>query len=276
LYKLNIAFPCILFAFLSLLVIADASAQQKVYLGLKAGGGLSKTTRSAYSFANPARFGLNPHSELGIVAQIPFNDSLSFQPEILLVKKGYQAFGLYNTANGRPNQKSYEQWENTYIEVPLLAKLAVGNRNAKFFFAAGPAFSLWTSSNYYRDSTGGNVVKEKYKVENKFLRTVPKVIDTILVNNLEKLVTASYDSITVIGNQEVSAVFATGFQYKFKKSILMFDIRYVYGLTDLYKYLEDRRPLIYEDETSPRHQPARNKEFNRRFSFSISYLFSFN
>jgi len=253
---------------------AQVSAQHKVYLGLKTGGSLSKTSRSEYAFPNPARFGLKPKPELGFVAHIPLNDSLSFQPELLFVKKGYQASRIYNQANGKANPNSYEEWDNTYFELPLLLKLAVGNKKAKFFFAAGPSFAYWASSDYYRDSTGNNRVREKYKVEQRFLRTKPKVIDSILVGDVKKPVTASYDSITVIANKEISAVFSTGFHYKIKKSMLIFDIRYVYGLTDIYKYLEDKRPLIYPKDLSPANRPARNKEFNRRFAFSISYLFS--
>lgn len=263
-----------LFVFFCFNFLNEVSAQNKVYLGLKTGGSFSKTTRSEYAFGNAAQFGLNPKPEFGLLALIPLNDSLSFQPELLLVKKGYKASGIYDQANGRANRDSFEEWENTYIELPLLLKLAVGHNQAKFFFAAGPSFAYWNSSAYYRDSTGNKTVKEKYTVEQRFQRTVPKVIDSIEVEGIYRPVTASYDSITVIANKEISAVFSTGFHYKIRNSMLVFDIRYHYGLTDIYKYLEDKRPLIYPKGVPPSNTPPRNKEFNRRFSVSISYLFS--
>ena len=251
-------------------------------MGIKAGGNISKTTRNEYLFGNPdskssnaARFGPNINSEFGLIANYAISDSISFQPEILLVKKGYQAFGIYNDENGKTDKNSYEQWVNTHIEVPLLAKFALGNKKAKFFFAAGPSFSFWNSSYFNRDSTGGKTVREKFNVEHKFRQTVPKVLDTVFVNGKEQIRTISFDSITVKARQEISAVFATGFHYKLKNSMIIFDIRYYYGLTNLYNYLEDKRPLNFEGGVPPTKQPAKTEEYNRRFSFSVSYLFSF-
>ncbi|GEO04031.1 hypothetical protein AAE02nite_16950 [Adhaeribacter aerolatus] len=269
--------------FLSLFFVQAVSAQNKLYLGIKAGGNFSKITRGEHSFnstdrqtSNAARFGSNLNPEFGLVANYAFSDSLSFQPEILLVKKGYQAFGIYNQENGKADKNSYEEWVNTHIEVPLLAKIALGNKNTKFFFAVGPSFSFWNSSYYNRDSTGSKTVKEKLNVEHRFRQTVPRVLDTVTVNGKKQVRTISYDSITVKARQEISAVFATGFHYKLKnKSMLVFDFRYYYGLTNLYSYLEDKRPLNFENGVPPTKQPAKTEEFNRRFSFSVSYLFSF-
>ena len=275
-YKLNNASWSIFLTLLSLLIVQAVSAQNKSYIGIKGGGNFSKTTRSEYSFNNPARFGLNPNSELGIMAHLPFSDSVSFQPEILLVKKGFKAYGVYDQANGKSNKKSYEQWENTHIEVPLLVKLAVGNQKIKFFFAAGPAISFLTSSYYNRDSIGSNVARQKYKVAYKFRQTEPKIVDSTVVNGNKEFITAYFDSITVKSIPEVSAVFATGFHYKLKNSMIIFDIRYVYGLRNQYKYLEDIRPLNFENDIPPVIQPAKLEEFNRRFSFSVSYLISLN
>jgi len=276
LYKLNKAHWCLILALLPIFIIQAASAQDKVYLGIKAGGNLSKTTRSEYSFRNPARFGLNLNPELGMIAHIPLHDSISFQPEILLVRKGFKAYGVYNQANGKSNKKSYEQLENTHIEIPLLVKLAVGNQKIKFFFAAGPAISLLSNSYYKIDSTGSNVLRQKYKVAYKFRQTEPKVVDSTDVNGNKEFITAYFDSITVKSIPEISAVFATGFHYKLKNSMIIFDIRYVYGLRNPYRYLEDIRPISFENNISPVMQPARIEEFNRRFSFSISYLVSLN
>ncbi|ALI98340.1 hypothetical protein DC20_04265 [Rufibacter tibetensis] len=105
----------------------------------------------------------------------------------------------------------------------------------------------------------------------------PKVIDSVEVENGRKeAVTAIYDSITVRARQEVSAVFSTGFHYKLKnRSMLIFDIRYIYGLTLPYEFLEDKRALNIDPDNPPRKQPAMHQERNRRFSFSVSYLFSF-
>ncbi|MGV3585964.1 MAG: porin family protein [Adhaeribacter sp.] len=274
-FNLNTTSRAILLIFLLFIIAQDAFAQNKLYLGIKAGGNVSKTTRSEYSFSNPARFGPNLNSEFGLIANYTISDSLSFQPEILLVKKGYQAFGIYNHEDGKTDNDSYEQWVNNHIEVPLLTKFALGNNKVKFFFAAGPSFSFWNNSYYNRDSTGGKTTREKLKVEHKFRQTTPRVIDTVLVNGKKQLKTISYDSITVKARQEISAVFATGFHYKLKNSMLVFDFRYAYGLTNLYNYLEDKRPLNFEGGIPPTKQPSKTKEYNRRFSFSVSYLFSF-
>lgn len=254
----------------------NAFSQHKAYVGIKAGSNFSKTTRSEYSFNNPARFGINPNPELGLIANIPFRDSISFQPEILLVKRGFKAFGVNDQLNGKTNKKSYEQLENTYIEVPLLIKLALGNKRIKFFFAAGPAISFLSSSSYNYDSTGSNLVRQKYKVSYKFRQTAPKIVDSVEENGSKKYINAYYDSITVKATPELSAIFATGFHYKLKKSIFIFDIRYAYGLTYQYKFLEDRRTLYFENGISPLAEPAKHEEFSRRLSFSISYLISFN
>ncbi|MDB5262897.1 MAG: hypothetical protein JWQ14_2178 [Adhaeribacter sp.] len=192
-----------------------------------------------------------------------------------MVKKGYQAFGIYNDKNGKANQKSYEHWVNTHIELPLLVKFSVGNKKTKFFLAAGPAFSFWNSSYFNRNATGENAVREKFKVEHKFRQTLFKQIDTVTVNGIENIIQTAFDSITVKARSEISAVFATGFHYKLKKSLIIFDIRYGYGLTPLFSYLEDKRPLNYKDGFPAENIPPKSKEFNRRFSFSVSYLFAF-
>ena len=271
--KINKIFKIISIALLCIYLNQAASAQDKIYIGIKAGGNFSKTTRSQYSFNNPARFGLNPNPEFGILAHLPITDSLSFQPEILYVKKGFQAFEVYNLPNGQTNKQSYDQIENTHIEVPLLLKLAVGRNKVKFFFAVGPAISFLSNSYFNRDSTGSNVIRQKYSVNYKYRQTEPHV-DSIKVNGIQEYTTTYYDSITVKAIPEVSAIFASGFHYKLNNSLLIFDIRYAFGLTNPYRYLEDLRPLNFEGGNPPVLQPARHEEFSRRLSFTLSYLIS--
>ncbi|MHA6246444.1 porin family protein [Pontibacter sp. CAU 1760] len=277
-YKISIKLSL---AFMLLCVLSLASAQNKVSIGVKGGTNFSRTNQSEYYHYNdairygyipgrepgnynyPVRFDQNINRELGFVVNIG-NDSLSFQPELLFVQKGYKANGVFEGEKGKQNMKSYEQWQNTYLEVPLLIKFASGKNRLKVFVAMGPSVGFWSDSYYNRNVTGLKTEKAPYNFEDQFRYTIGALEqDTVTMEMVR--VGAGQDSVSTVENRrEISAVFAGGIQYKLaNRSLLVFDLRYVQGLTDLYRYNYDKRP------------PYTDKITNRRIALSLSYLFLF-
>ncbi len=277
-YKIGIRLS---FALLMLLLLSTASAQNKISIGVKAGTNFSRTNQSEYyqyndavrygyiperepgNYNYPVQYDQNANRELGFVMNIG-NDTLSFQPELLFVQKGYKAKGVFEGGQGRQNMNSYEQWQNSYIEVPLLVKFTAGKNRLKVFVAAGPSVGFWPDSYYNRNITGLKTEKLSYNFEDQFRYTIGALEqDTITMEMVR--VGAGLDSVTTVENRrEISAVFAGGVQYKLKnRSLLVLDLRYVQGLTDLYWYNYDIRP------------PYTDKITNRRIALSLSYLFLF-
>lgn len=64
---------------------------------------------------------------LGMGANVPFNDPISFQAELLYISKGF-------TVDETTNEGYYSL---NYLEVPLLAKATFGNRDLSFYGNGG-------------------------------------------------------------------------------------------------------------------------------------------
>ncbi|MDX5482346.1 MAG: PorT family protein [Hymenobacteraceae bacterium] len=265
------------FALLLLLLMSPVVAQRKVYLGLKTGMNFSRINQREYynyndpvryghdparepgNYNYPVRMGANPNLEMGLVMNIG-SDSLFFQPELLLVQKGYKAYGVYEDENGRQNMNSYEQWQNTYIEMPLLGKFVAGKQKASLFVAAGPSIGYWQDSYYKRNVSGVTPEKTPYDFQSQYLYTVGDAVFDSTANKMIRI--NRVDSVTIKENRkEISAVLAAGFQVKVNKNLLLFDLRYTHGFTDLFRYKHG-------------HPANTDRISNRRLTFSFSYLFS--
>lgn len=97
----------------TILTLTTVNAQKRVYFGLKGGVNFSNMT-SDYFAENNIKTGYH----FGLVAEIPFGDKFSIQPEILYSNQGTKAKLLMN--GGGPISSEYNF---DYIQIPFLAKI---------------------------------------------------------------------------------------------------------------------------------------------------------
>jgi len=105
-------------------------------IGFKIGANISNSVSSRdYGYNTGSLFGLN----LGLFADLPIIQPISFAPEVLYSQKGY----VVGTSYGRFTQRSH------FIDVPLLAKFKVA---PNFNILVGPQLSwLMSTTNTYDD-----------------------------------------------------------------------------------------------------------------------------
>lgn len=132
--------------------------------------------------------------QFGAVLNVPVVGLLSVQPELLFVQKGYKMSGGDDKIELKMN----------YIEVPLLAKLALGTEGLGTYLTAGPALGYWA---------GG---KHKANISN---------FDT----------EAKYSFNADDRRVEASANFGLGLAYPVGDKTLNVDFRYSLGLSNLYQ-----------------------------------------
>ena len=116
-------------------IVGAASAQAR--FGLKAGGSLTTLTGDVEGAKN--KFGFNG----GLVANLPFSDALSIQPEVLYSMKGAKADEGGDSGNLNLN----------YIDIPVLLKYNADG----LFFEAGPQLGIMTSANVKSGGLSGDV-----------------------------------------------------------------------------------------------------------------------
>lgn len=87
---------------------------------------------------------------VGVTADFPLTDLLSFEPNVLISSKGLKLeesadqFSLKNTMN------------LTYLDIPLHLKATFGSENQSFFVLAGPYLGYGLSGKFKHEITFGN------------------------------------------------------------------------------------------------------------------------
>jgi hypothetical protein len=164
---------------LTILTITAVQSQEKIHYGVKGGVNLMNMT-SRFLFDKVDKTGFY----IGGLAEIPFGNKFSLQPEILYSEHGvkgkeYVFASPYADAPGPPPY--YKEYKLNYIQVPILAKIYLFKN---FSFELGPSFNFLTmdkaisthadtSNNYYSYNSSGfsknfefsGVVGVSYKVK---------------------------------------------------------------------------------------------------------------
>lgn len=126
---------------LSLIIFTGSNLQAQEYVfGLKAGLNLSNMSSDDFS-ENNFRTGFH----VGLLAEIPFRDKFSIQPELLYATQGTEAVVRMLGAHESRDYKL------DYIQLPVLAKFYITDY---FSLEAGPSFNLLV-----REEIGGNATE---------------------------------------------------------------------------------------------------------------------
>jgi len=137
---------------LTILTSTAVQSQEKVQFGVKGGVNfMNMTSDFLYDKVNKTGF------QLGGLAEIPFGNRFSLQPEILYSTHGAKGkvamlFVPYPGAPAPPPY--YEEYKLGYIQVPILAKIYFFKN---FSFELGPSFNFLTSDkkiSTHTDSSG--------------------------------------------------------------------------------------------------------------------------
>lgn len=146
---------------LTILTLTAAQSQEKIQFGVKGGVNLmNMTTNFIYDKVDKTGF------HIGVLAEIPFGNKFSLQPEILYSTHGAKGkvTMLFVPYPGAPAPLPfYEEYKLRYIQVPILAKIYLYKN---FSFEVGPSFNFLTmdkeisthtdsSDNYSRSSSSG-------------------------------------------------------------------------------------------------------------------------
>jgi len=127
-------------------------------IGVKAGVNLG-----SWSFGEDLEgeeFGSNLGFQFGGVLEIAVSEVFSFQPELLYFQKGARNEFMFEILG----EEIFVESEATfnYIEVPLLAKIKLGNSEAtNLFFTVGPSLGYAASASGTSKSTAGGVTTEE-------------------------------------------------------------------------------------------------------------------
>lgn len=125
---------------LTMLTLTAVQAQEKIQYGVKGGINLmNMTSNFIYDKVNKTGF------YIGVLAEIPFGDKFSLQPEILYSAHGAKGRVIMLTVPypGAPAPPPYyEEYKLGYIQVPILAKIYFFKN---FSFELGPSFNFLTS-----------------------------------------------------------------------------------------------------------------------------------
>ncbi|MCJ7756679.1 MAG: PorT family protein [Gillisia sp.] len=146
---------------LTILTITAVQSQEKIQFGVKGGINFTNMT-SDFIYDKVDKTGFH----IGVLAEIPFGNKFSLQPEILYSTHGAKGkeFVLAIPYPGAPaSPPYYGEYKLSYIQVPILAKIYLFKN---FSFELGPSFNFLTmdkknsthtdnSNNYYSFNYSG-------------------------------------------------------------------------------------------------------------------------
>lgn len=145
---------------------------------------------------------------IGAVVEIPMLNGFSFRPELQLVQKGFQAMEEIGIGDVDIPVGAGLKTRVNYVEMPLLIKYSAGSETARFYALAGPGFS--------------------YAAQAWVRPVVRAVIDFTLPRQDLDL------SNDIYRRWEVSAIGGIGGEFKAGNGKIFADIRYTYGLSNLF------------------------------------------
>lgn len=205
----------IVIALLALFAINISLAQ--VAIGLKTGANFSKVHTTDLIDQVAPDFRYTPGWNLGGVAEINFGNYFALQPEVNWVQKGF----TWDESVGVPIGNieipigAEATFRTNYLEVPLLAKVKLGNEVVKGYITAGPSF--------------GYAMNAKIITRPRLLFDLDPIKTSL---NLENL---GYERF------EIAAAAGLGIEFNLNGAKIFADARYTHGFTELYDF-----PLINE------------------------------
>ena len=128
----------ILIISLSIFILTTLKAQEKIQFGAKGGINFTNMTKVEYFYDNKSKTGFH----IGLLAEIPFGDKFSIQPEILYSTHGVngKVALLYVPFPGAPDPPPLSgEFKLNYIQVPVLAKIYLVEN---FSLELGPSFNF--------------------------------------------------------------------------------------------------------------------------------------
>lgn len=201
----------VLFAAL-IILFGNQFATAQIALGLK--GGVNFGTVHATETLNSLTpdFKYSTGAVAGGVAEISFGRYFALQPEVLWVQKGFRFDeGIDIPVGNIPIPAGVEATIRTnYLEVPLLAKAKFGTERVQAYALLGPSF--------------GYALNGKLITRTHFLFEFDPIRTDLNFNSLD------------YNRFEVSAVGGLGVQFNFNGIKWFADVRYTYGLTELYNF----------------------------------------
>lgn len=230
---------------LAILIILSFTARaQNVSIGLKAGinSSIMRATKAnpiVRELANREVKRIN-RAQYGLVSNFKISKMFSIQPELLYTMKGTKI-------ESKPdfwNKMNYKKGEikKEFIELPVLAKASFGNKKFQEHLVLGPYVGYWLSGSSRIEVYDASGSVEIYGQDYNF--------------------TNDYDGIDYKSNRlELGINVGVGATYHLDRSAISFDIRYVHGLSDQYKYKYGRDDNMY-------------KTSNQVINASFAYLFS--
>lgn len=142
--------------------------------------------------------------QAGLVANFKLSEIISVQPELLYTLKGYKFQVDTETNTGK-----YD-----YFDLPVLAKISIGNGPVQGFVTAGPVFSYWMGGEDHTEDAG-----------DEFSRAIDFEDDNDGVEN----------------RFEAGASLGVGLAYNTGAGALNLDLRYGTGFTSVYKFDDDSK-----------------------------------
>ncbi len=205
--KILFLLPCLL------LGLSSLSAQ--IAVGVRAGLGFNEwyvdaptnsTTGSLYAgdFENYSSF------VLAVPVEISLTESFAIQPELSFVKKGSTTTEDFGELAGVSLGEIETEYELTYISIPVLAKLKLGNETAGLGIFAGPSFA------YATKGEGTFTSRDRPDPGQNGVSTIDLFEDEQVFSRSDVNVHAGLSPYVSVGNLNVFV-----------------DARYLFGLSDL-------------------------------------------
>ncbi len=201
------------FLFAALLTLSfQQIATAQIAIGLKTGGNFATVGVTDFLDQVTPDFKYAPGFTAGVVSEINFGRYFALQPELNFVQKGFrwdESIGV-PIGNVEIPIGAEATLRTNYLEMPVLAKLKLGNERVQGYIAAGPALGYALN--------GQLITRPRVFIEFDPIKT------DLNLDNLD------YERF------EVSAVGVAGVQFNFNGVKLFADARYTHGFTELYNF----------------------------------------
>lgn len=200
----------IAFALFALLTLNASFAQ--VALGLKAGAQFNNVYMTDVLNQVTPDFQYAAGWTLGGVAEVNFGEYFALQPELNFVQKGFAWDESAGVALGNIEIPlgARATFRSNYLEMPVLAKVKLGNDRVKAYAVAGPAI--------------GYALNAKIITRPRLLFELDPFETSVNLDNL------NYERL------ELSATGGVGVQANFNGVSVFADARYTHGFTELYNF----------------------------------------
>ncbi len=193
-------------------VLSTAAAQAQIALGLKVGSnfGTVHTTETLDKLTPDFKYA--PGWTVGGVAEINFGKYFALQPEVNWMQKGFRFDENFDIPVGKVNIPAGAEAtvRTNYIEVPLLAKLKLGNDRVQAYAVLGPSFG--------------------YGLNGKIITRTRLLFELDPINTNLNFDQINYERF------DVSGTGGLGVQFNFNGVKVFADARYTHGFTELYNF----------------------------------------